>query len=364
LKEISFLNLIKRHTKYDFVFISAIPAFYKINLFNKLNSRCKVLVVFLGSNSSDRTKDFVNGDILFDIIYLTQKEFEFRNKVVTTFKFILILFFVEAKLIGVGSWAWPESWAAIFISKKFRNVLTLESSIFESKLNGIYLSLKKIFVKRIKFALVSGEPHLRLMRAIGFPEKCIVTGGVGLAYRHRFAIQTNKIFHGKFLYVGRLSPEKNLIFLINAFRHQLLNSFNLTIVGSGPLKNYLRSIAPLNVTFIEHLPNEKIHQAYLEHDVFILPSISEPWGIVVEEALYYGLPVISSSMVGSVEDLIVKNLAGMVFDPYSQNSLLDAILKISNEYGDFISSVRNIDFNARDCMQVQSYLSVLTEVGE
>jgi glycosyltransferase involved in cell wall biosynthesis len=161
-----------------------------------------------------------------------------------------------------------------------------------------------------------------------------------------------------------LSPEKNLKFLINAFSHEKLSNFKLSIIGSGLLGDNLRSIAPHNVTFTEHLSHEKIHQAYIEHDVFILPSDSEPWGLVVEEALYYGLPVISSAKVGCVEDLILHYEAGELFDPYSMASLIDAILNVSREYGKFVASVNKIDFLKRDYLQIRSYTSILAKVSE
>lgn len=68
-----------------------------------------------------------------------------------------------------------------------------------------------------------------------------------------------------------------------------------------------------NIRFLGHVPNDSLPEIYERHDVFILPSRYEPWGLVVEEALFRGLPVIASDKVGSAADMVAALETGAVF---------------------------------------------------
>lgn len=348
------------HT-YDFVFISHLPSFYKINLFNCIARHISVLAIFLGETSHERTADFVRGEKHFDYLYLNSGDFERRARWASSWRLCRILRKLEYKLISVGAWDLPESWAAILCSPRHKNVVTQESSIFESELHGWKARLKHLFVKRLDLALVSGGPHGQLMRAAGFDRAIVVTGGVGLANRAERAVRPEKKFTGRFLYVGRLSSEKNLAFLLRVFSSPAMANFHLTLVGNGPERELLRSLAGCNVSLVGHVPNENIQGIYASHDVFVLPSLREPWGLVVEEALYYGLPVLASSRVGSIEDLVVGYGAGLSFDPLSEASLQNAVQSVVVQYEKFANAARAIDFVCRDADQVRVYIEAVKE---
>ncbi|HLP97570.1 MAG TPA: glycosyltransferase [Sideroxyarcus sp.] len=349
--------------QYDWVFISHLPSFYKINLFNKIAESAKVLAIFLGETSQERTADFVKGDKQFDYVFLNTGDFERRGRWGSSWRLVRLLLKLKYKRLSVGGWDLPESWVAILCSPKNKNVITQESSIFESKISGAKSLLKRLFVKRLGMALVSGLPHARLMRAVGFAAEVAVTGGVGLANRAQRPQSVHKEFSGHFLYIGRLSPEKNLAFLLRAFASPEMRAFHLTLVGNGSEREALRSLAGGNVTFLGHVPNEEIHKIYEAHDAFILPSVSEPWGLVVEEALYYGLPVLASAKVGSVEDLVLGYGAGLVFDPCSEGSLRQAIETVATQYEHYARAAREIDFDDRDNKQVRVYVDAASGRG-
>lgn len=353
------LSLMKR--SYDFIFISHLPSFYKINLFNRVSRSISVLVIFLGETSAERTIDFVKGEKEFDYCFLNSGHFENRLRWRSSWGLFRLLRNIKYKRLAVGAWDLPESWIAILCSKKSKNIITQESSIFESELRGWKRWLKYLFSRRLSLALVSGEPHARLMRSVGFDGQILVTGGVGLANRSDVAGQFVKKFTGRFLYVGRLAPEKNLTYLLRVFALPEMGRFHLTLAGTGPDYELLSSSATDNVSFIGHISNESLPEIYASHDVLILPSLSEPWGLVVEEALYYGLPVLASSKVGSVEDLVLSYGAGLSFSAESESSLRDAINTMAIQYEQYVNAVRAINFNSRDTRQVQVYVDAVSE---
>lgn len=88
----------------------------------------------------------------------------------------------------------------------------------------------------------------------------------------------------RFLFVGRLVPEKNILFLCQAF-DQLIErniiSASLTIIGDGILYNRLKQYNFKKVNIVGYINNDDISKYYNNNDIFVLPSISEPWGLVV-----------------------------------------------------------------------------------
>jgi len=95
---------------------------------------------------------------------------------------------------------------------------------------------------------------------------------------------------------------------------------------------------------------------FSKSNFLILPSISEPWGLVVEEALYCCLPVISSSNCGSIE-LIKMNQNGYVFENNNSDSLLRILKSITNSKYQNILNNMALDFiEKKDKLQVASYL--------
>lgn len=115
------------------------------------------------------------------------------------------------------------------------------------------------------------------------------------------------------LFVGRLSPEKRVDLLIEAFRGlQTLNheKWSLTIVGDGPLEAALQQQAAgdSRIRFTGSVEHHLLDTFYLDADVLVLPSDYDAWGVVVNEALGFGLWVIVSESVGALE--AVRDAAG------------------------------------------------------
>jgi glycosyltransferase involved in cell wall biosynthesis len=346
--------------KYDLVFITHIPSFYKVNLYNEIVKNRKILVIFLARKSIHRTVDFYDFNMNFDHFYAYEGNYEARISILTSIKIALILTKISYRKIILCSWDVLETSLLICLHRRRNLFLTLESTIFESINKGLKGFLKKIFVQRVSLVFASGLPHRRLLDSLGFNGKIIITGGVGLPRRNKFISKPEKkVFAKKFLYVGRLSKEKNILFLLNAFSNPVLSSLKLTIVGSGPLKSDLIAAAPSNVHFVDYVNNLDLFKIYNRHDVFILPSISETWGLVVEEALSAGLPILCSENVGCSEDIVLNMNSGRVFDPQDQESLVRSILSVCKNYSHFRNSALRINFLVRDRLQINAYVNCL-----
>jgi glycosyltransferase involved in cell wall biosynthesis len=124
------------------------------------------------------------------------------------------------------------------------------------------------------------------------------------------------------LFLGYLRPNKNVDSLILAFARSTSGSEELVIAGSGPELEHLKSLAAGvgNVTFAGYVDGEAKAAVFSEADLFVVPSFVEPWGLTVNEALFYGVPVLVSSGAAS-STLIAEGRTGLVFDPSRQDDL-------------------------------------------
>lgn len=141
-----------------------------------------------------------------------------------------------------------------------------------------------------------------------------------------------------FLFVGRLAPEKNLFTLIAAFQRYVADDPSsrrrLVLVGSGPLEDELRAYAAergleKRVIFKGFLQGAELSAAIKRALALMLVSSLEPWGLVVNEAVALGLPVIASEAPGA-RDVLVRNLVnGYVVPPGSEISLARAMTRMA-----------------------------------
>ncbi|WP_235264332.1 hypothetical protein [Francisella philomiragia] len=134
---------------YDYVIITHIPAFYKVNLYNQLAKKLNIFVVFLASNTNEkRANDFVGLDnVSFEYQVLFSGNLQQRNSSANIKRLRSILKSIQYKRILVSGWDLREFWYVIFANRKNKNCLALESTINESKATGIQALIKKYFYR-------------------------------------------------------------------------------------------------------------------------------------------------------------------------------------------------------------------------
>lgn len=203
--------------------------------------------------------------------------------------------------------------------------------------------IKSWIVKKNKAALVGGKPHKRYLIKLGMSPSAIFMG---------YNIVGNEIFHPSkikslstpcekpyFLAINRFVPKKNLQFLISSYANyrQLVgdSAWDLVLCGDGELRPQIKEqIDELGLQNSIHLPgflqqNEML--PYFAHaGCFIHTSIQEQWGLVVNEAMASGLPVLVSNRCGCFEDLVLEGINGFGFDPENQQELTQLMVKISS----------------------------------
>jgi glycosyltransferase involved in cell wall biosynthesis len=135
------------------------------------------------------------------------------------------------------------------------------------------------------------------------------------------------------LFCGKFSGAKRPLDLLKAFQ-QLGDDpkASLVFVGDGPLrvelKQYVAEHGLRRVHFLGFRNQTELPACYALADVFVLPSSFEPWGLVVNEAMCFGLPVIASDMVGAVRDLVQDGVNGFVFPAGNVEILADRLRRV------------------------------------
>lgn len=130
--------------------------------------------------------------------------------------------------------------------------------------------------------------------------------------------------HGplRILFLGYLRANKNVSSLIRAFVLTTSGNEELIIAGSGPELETLQELAAgrTDVRFTGYVDGEEKVALLREADLLVMPSFIEPWGLVVNEALFYGVPVLVSRDAAS-SALIEDGRTGLVFDPARDDEL-------------------------------------------
>jgi len=169
------------------------------------------------------------------------------------------------------------------------------------------------FHNRSGLTLCPSEPWRELLETKGFKyarvwERGVDTEQFAPARRSEAARRRNGPPDAiQLLYVGRLTPEKELPLLFDAYRRAQARAngrpLHLVLAGDGAYAGRMRSAAPPGVTFAGYLEGEALSEVFVAADVFVLPSRVETLGYVVLEAMASGLPVIGADKGGTLENV-------------------------------------------------------------
>ena len=201
-------------------------------------------------------------------------------------------------------------------------------------------------------AFAAGERTVEYLMRMGFPRERIWTG---------YDVVDNEIFangavaarcqadslrdrlglpNRYFLFVGRFASEKNLVRLLEAYAmyRQAVGkrAWGLVLVGGGPLEVELRARARelRDVVFSGFQQVDAVPAYYGLASCLVLPSISETWGLVVNEAMAAGLPVLVSDRCGCVPELVQHGVNGYACDPLDTENMARLLGVMSSEIAD------------------------------
>jgi glycosyltransferase involved in cell wall biosynthesis len=221
-------------------------------------------------------------------------------------------------------------------------ILWAESNAFDRPRGFLKEAVKSVFVKNCHCAHVYGKTNADYIAQLGMPRARIyikrAVANTDLFLSSETIVSPVKTGPLRLLYVGRFAEEKNLGFLLRAFARVTQATKTprivLELVGYGPLERQLRSLSvELGIESIVTFPGKALQSdlpaIYRRADVFVLPSVYEPWGLVAIEAMLCGLPVLASTQCGCTGDLDIPK-TGWSFSPYDLTTLAELLEMLSH----------------------------------
>lgn len=247
-----------------------------------------------------------------------------------------------------------------------RKVMMNDSHLATQCAKGWKLEVKKAIVRNFDSALVAGAPHMRYFSSMGISAEKIFTGydavhneyytgAAQMARENGPALRKQLGLPDRyFLNLGRFVAKKDLSTLVEAFacfRKISSESVDLVLVGAGEeehkLKGFARSLGlavrdatDASVRLSCSLPTvyfygfKQISETpvfYALAEAFILPSVVEEWGLVVNEAMACGLPVVVSAAAGCAEDLVQPDVNGFLFRGGDVETLARCLLRLAQD---------------------------------
>jgi glycosyltransferase involved in cell wall biosynthesis len=249
----------------------------------------------------------------------------------------LLLNEIEPDLVAISGWATPEGFAALAWARSHRRrvVILSESQEVDGRRSAPREFIKRRIVRACDSALVGGRSHRDYLISLGIPESkiCVGYNAVDNTY-FQFgadAARTNVSCWRRLLglperYIlasGRFVPKKNFSNLIKAYAKYVAtkgSTHDLLILGDGPERSNLEKLVDdLGIRSRVQMPGfrgyDYLPVFYGLASFFVHVSTTEQWGLVVNEAMASGLPVIVSRSCGSARELVTDGITGYEIDP-------------------------------------------------
>jgi len=262
--------------------------------------------------------------------------------------------------IVLMSWMNPTWWLALLACRRYKVPFfyLTDSNIESESLKPRMVSwIKRMLLGKVLFPaasgfLCAGESNKQLYQYYGAPEEKMIPFAFSWGYKGFLnsaeSLNARKkelrselgipIDDQVFMYCGRLSPEKNPLILLDAYRRMHRMGTTMIIVGDGGLMGQVAKFVADNhldsVILYGFQNRHEIGKFYAASDALVVPSDREATGGVINEAMCFGLPVVVSDQVGFKQDFAMEGYTGFTFPVGNVEELtrqLERIIDLDDE---------------------------------
>lgn len=311
---------------------------YRIPVWRWFSGQVELTVGLLSNTEQNRWWNFTRAEIGLDCVFLEAPAIRYGERsIYLPGRKLRKILRTEWDVIILGGWESPAYIYALLVAKS-RGIRTAShyGSTSKSHLhgNGVINRIRSWFYRQIDAHASYGTNSTDSLIAMGVNPERIFTGFNSVDHE-LFYNETNRLRKEiiptsghTFLYVGQLLPRKNVSTLIEAFNLIKDPEDSLRIVGSGPQEEQIREqIEALglkeSVLLVGAKLNEELFREYARGQSLVLPSSSEVWGLVANEALASGLHLIVSKSCGCADD--VKHMQGVFLCDTTVESIAEAL---------------------------------------
>lgn len=244
-------------------------------------------------------------------------------------------------IVNTG-WADAEYNSIVIHASKAKIPLVVISDSTKGDLvRKFYLEwMKSLVVKAYSSALVAGTDSSDYILSLGFKRNAIFKPWDVVdndRFRNSNRSSNTSFDQRKFLCIARFIEAKNIPRLLEAFAAYVNEGGKrrLALIGGGVLESRLNELIVSlrienRVELHRFIQEEEIIRHLSESFALVLPSTSEPWGLVINESMASGLPVLASTKCGATVDLVKDNQNGVIFDPYNIPEITKALQRMDS----------------------------------
>ena len=280
-------------------------------------------------------------------------------------RFTTVLDQLQPDAIAIAGWGSPDARACLSWCKKngAKAIVMSETREADGQRTWWKEIIKQRLVSQFDAGLVGGHSHRDYLVKLGLPSEAIQFG-YNVIDNHYFTTEADRLrqedasltLRPYFLASNRFIERKNLDRLVSAYTEAISDTdpsakaWDLCLLGDGPLMPQLKTqVSNAGLTVAEVAPwetrqedqgeptvffpgfrqIEELPRFYAHAGCFVHPALAEPWGLVINEAMACGVPILSSSNAGAAEELVIDGENGWKFDPKSSASIANSIVKIT-----------------------------------
>jgi glycosyltransferase involved in cell wall biosynthesis len=310
------------------LWITNIPSPYRVNFLNLFGESCELKVIFERRQSDERNEDWYGNNFdNFDYVFL--KGFKYkadRSISLSVTKYInrdFDFIFISNPMTPTGIIA--TSYMKIF---KIPFVIEGDGAFIKTNESRLKFKLKRFFLSGAKNYFSTGEAHKNYYQHYGVKEDVIIWYPFSSVLEKDIAKrppnQTEKnVLKKKYnldyattiLFVGQFIERKGVDILLEIVEN-FKKPIQVLLIGgnSTQLSNIFNKKINNNIKVIEFLNPMQLKDFYDLSDLFILPTREDIWGLVVNEAMARGLPVITTLNCGAGLELVENGINGFIFD--------------------------------------------------
>ena len=320
---------------------NTIPAPYRANLFKILSKEFDTDIFYEKNSEQERNNKWIDNDTNYRYYFLNDiNGKQYYNKQIKNIK--------KYDFVLLYEYSTKSSMKLMIkcIINKIPYFINCDGAII--KPNFLKDKVKTFFIKRAKACLASGKSAEEYFLKYGAKKENIYFHNFTSLYEKDILNEPIKIERKKelkkdleikykrnYIGVGSFIKRKGFDLIIEAIKdieNKDDNQFGFTIIGEGPelefYKEKMREYKISNIDFIDFKLKDELFKYYDASDVFILPTREDIWGLVVNEAMSRGLPVITTDKCVAGIELIDNNKNGNIFKSES----VEELYKLVKEY--------------------------------
>ncbi len=327
------------------LFITNLPSPYRVSFFNELGKQCALTVCFERHSAADRDSKWVNRD---------QKNFrEIYAKVTPVGAdqsrgngIVEVIKQEEFDHLIITGYASPAVMRAIAYCRRHKIPYYIESDgAFYQKDRFPKNIVKKYLLCGAKAHFTTCEEHIRYLNSLGISrerinkyyftslaQSDILAEPLNVAEKANIRQTLGMTEKNVVLSVGQFIHRKGYDVLLNACQ-SLPSTVGVYIVGGTPTDEYLslkETYKLDHVHFVDFMTKEQLKQWYFAADCFVLPTREDVWGLVINEAMAYGLPIITTDHCIAGLELVTNGENGYIIPVENAEILSEKINLIIN----------------------------------